>query len=120
MSDMDFVCDLIESIDERQKMESNLVATHYYIKGSSTGGTGFTIEARNWKDGKVTSWALMRGVQRFDKIKKHFRHEPLNSSKDDRYIKSHSFDTLEGAYDAYVAFREAYPEFFRGPPDVHY
>lgn len=118
--DADYICELIDEVAKQQTLMSKLVATKYYIKDSvpkGSGGTAITIEARDWKDGKVTAWALMRGPQRFNKKEKQFRHEPLNSSKTRGYIKLHSFSKVERAYDAYVAFRAEHPEYFQGPPD---
>lgn len=119
-SDMaDLLCELVDSIEKDYKRirgtMDNLVATHYYIKDSVPKGSGamaYTIQARDWKDGKVTAWALMRGPFRFNKKEMQFKHEPLNSSKTPEFIADCSFSTLDDAYDAYVAYRKAHPERF--------
>lgn len=112
---LDLICQLIDTVAKHESPMNHLVATHYYIKGSIPPGsnaTAYTIVARDWKDGKVTRWALTRGPFRYNKDAGKFEVEPGSGRIEAEYIASHSFDTLQDAYDAYVAYRKAHPEKF--------
>lgn len=95
-------------------LEDELLSTRYYIKGSSPNerGMGFTIVARDWKDNKITRWALMWGPLRFRKSVFGFRTE---QTTDNEYIRDAGFDTVEEALDAYKKWRKAHPERFNVP-----
>jgi hypothetical protein len=75
------------------------------VKGES--GTccigGKTIEARKWDHlGNVTRWAVCDGTYVLNKRTKEYDYDGSNSSRTNRFIKTHRFSTLDEAYDAYL------------------
>lgn len=58
-----------------------------------------TVEAVQFdKKGNPKKWAVYRGQTfRLSKVSGQFDYEPIPSSRDDEYIKEHSFNTPEAA-----------------------